>query len=74
MPMAYETLFTTEDKQVLYSKLKKFKELHIHVCHLWYGATDSAEYGIIRPTFRLKRQFFNVHHGCHFYNIYHVSH
>lgn len=55
MPMAYETLFTTEDKQFLYSKLKKFKELHIHVCHLWYGATDSAGYGIIRPIFRLKR-------------------
>lgn len=69
--MTDETLFTTKEKQFLYSKLYKFKELHMS---LMYGATDSVEYGIIRPTFRLKRQIFNVHRDCHFYNIYHVSH
>lgn len=27
---------------------------------LMYGATDSVEYGIIRPTFRLKRQILTI--------------
>lgn len=49
--MTDETLFTTKEKQFLYSKLYKFKEI-THMS-LMYGATDSVEYGIIRPTFRL---------------------
>lgn len=80
MSKAYETPFTTEEKQFLYSKLYKFNELD--GCHIWYGATDSDGYGIIRPTFRLKRQIFTVHrlmyyleNDCHIHNIsYHVSH
>lgn len=53
----------------------KFNELH--GCHIWYGATDSDGYGVIRPTFSLKRQIFTVHrliyyleNNCHFYNIH----
>lgn len=42
--MTDETLFTTKETQFLYSKLYKFKELHMS---LMYGATDSVEYGII---------------------------
>lgn len=80
MSKAYEIPFTAEEKQFLYSKLFKFHELN--GCHIWYGATDSDGYAVIRPTFRLKRQIFTVHrliyyleNDCHFYNrSYHVSH
>lgn len=80
MSKVYETEFADEEQQYLKSKLFRFN--NINGCHIWYGTSNADGYGIIRPTFRGKKQNFTVHrlqyflaNDCKFSDIsYHVSH
>ena len=80
MSSVFDTPFTPAEQEFLKSKL--FRYNIIGTCHVWYGMTREHGYGVIRPTFRGKKQVFTVHrlqyflsNNCHFTDkSYHVSH